>query len=213
MRTRPLALTSAALALVASLAAGAAPAFAVKRPSCSAGSTLGLTKSARAFSVTTASVRRVYGCSTTTRKVTYLGRAGNDGGEGVDASVIAVTGPRVAYVRNACSDNGCSETVLVYDLKTRAQRSVAQATPAEMQSKVTDIVLSTKGVVGWISEDRQGDPAVATARFVVARQPGLFRGTPVVPIATGLDIAPRSLALAQTTLYWTQGTAKSAPLP
>jgi len=32
-------------------------------------------------------------------------------------------------------------------------------------------------------------------------------------LAAGLDIIRGSLALAGNTLYWTQGTAKSAPLP
>ena len=217
MSTRQLAPTGAAIAVLASLAAGVAPALAVSRPSCSAGSTLGITKSARAFVVRTAGIRRVYGCSTSTRRVSYLGRGselGEDRAEGVDTSVVAVSEPRVAYVRNGCSDDGCSETVFVYDLKTRRQRSVAQATPAEQESKVVDIVLNTNGVVGWISEDRVGDPPVAVTRYVIARQPGLFRGIKVIPIATGLDIARGSLALAGNTLYWTQGgVAKAAPLP
>ena len=215
MRTRQLALTGAAIAILASLAWGASPAFSVSRPACSAGRTIDISKSARVFVVTKASIRRVYGCSTSSRRVSYLGRRG-DPGEGVDR--VTVTGRRVAYVRNtACSDEACSETVVVYDLKARKQLSVAHATPGETLSVVRDIVLSTKGVVGWISEARDREnPNVLTAVYVAARQPGLFRATKVVPLATGLNISILSLALAGTTLYWeTQGptAANSAPLP
>jgi len=213
MRARPVAAAGAAIAVLAAAAGGASPALAATDPSCSAGSTLGVTKSARVFKTTVRNRLRVYGCSTTTKKRSYLGTAANDGGEGIDTSLIAVAGPRVAYVRQTCWDSGCSETVLVFDLKTRKDRSVAQVTPGDLNNKLTNIVLSATGVVGWIAEDRQGDPGVPTARFVVARQPGLFRGIDVVPIATSLDIVSGSLALGRNTLYWLQPTAQSTTLP
>jgi len=205
MRTRKLALTGAATAILASLAAGASPALAVSKPSCSAGSTLAISKSARVFVVKTGHVRRVYGCATGSGKARYFGRVG---GESVDTSVIAVTGPRVAYVLTSCSETGCQQTVLVYDLKKRKEVSFSAAAPADVDQQVTDILLARDGTVAWIGEE-QASGSAATARFVLARTPG----KPPATLASGLDIVPGSLALAGTTLYWTQGTARSAPLP
>jgi len=207
MRTRQLALTGAAIAVLASLAGGASPALASKA-SCSAGSTLAISNSARVFVVKRGSARRVYGCSTRTFRRTYLGRAG---GEGVDTSVIAVKGRRVAYVRTFCGEGGCGQSVFVYDLTKREDVSGSEAAPGGGSHEVTDILLSRNGTVAWIVEAI--DPSDLKSRHVSAREPGKGVGKPLVPIATGLDIVSGSLALAGTTLYWTQGTAKSAPLP
>jgi hypothetical protein len=52
------------------------------------------------------------------KRISYLGRTG---GEAIDPSVIAVAGPRVAYVRTFCGEGGCLLRVFVYDLKQRKE--------------------------------------------------------------------------------------------
>lgn len=191
MRTRQLALTSAAIALLASLGVWVSPALAA--PSCSSGSTLAISKSARVFQVRDGSIRRLYGCSTSTRKRSYLGRVG---GEGVDTSVIAVTGPRVAYVRNSCGEGGCQQSVLIRDLKKRKDLLAAPATPGDVDQKVTDLRLGRFGFVAWIAEE---NPDAPTARYVFARK----LGQPVDLLASGLNIVRGSLALGESNrLYW-----------
>lgn len=204
MRALQLTFTSTAVALVASLAGGPSPALAV--PSCSSGSTLAISKSARVFQVKLGSIRRVYGCSTSTQKRSYLGRAGS---VDLDTSALALSGPRIAYVRTFCNEAGCRKNVLVRDLKTR-KRLLWVATASGDDQKVTDLVLSKSGTVAWIVEL---NPDAPTARYVSSASKGQPLGQPVLVLANGLDIIPGSLALAGTTLYWTQATAKSMLLP
>lgn len=119
MRIRQLAVAGAAITTFASLAGGAAPALAASTVSCSTkGSTIATTNNARVFKVTVRKIPRLYGCATVTKRISYLGRTG---GEGIDPSVIAVAGPRVAYVRTFCGEGGCLLRVFVYDLKQRKE--------------------------------------------------------------------------------------------
>jgi hypothetical protein len=208
MRPRQLAL-AATIAAATSLAAGAAAAPAATKITCATkGSTLAAGPSARVFTAGTGSARRVYGCATSANKLRNLGKAA---GEGVDTKLVAVTGVRVAYVISSCGDTGCQQSVLVRDLKTGKSVSAALAAPGDVEQKVTDLVLSRTGTVGWISEER-ADSGAATKRYVSTRKPGSFTGIPVVPVATGLDIVAGSLALAGSTLYWTQVVPKSTAI-
>lgn len=204
MRTRQLALTGADIALLALGAGGASPALAASQPSCSSGSTLAVSKSARVFQVKRAGILRLYGCSNNKR--TYLGRVGS---KDRDTSVLAVNGPRVAYVRTFCQGGPCIKNVLVHDLKKRKRVSWMAAAPGNFDDqKVTDLVLTRSGSVAWITDV---NPDAPTARYVARK--GLPPEQPTLVLAAGLDIIRGSLALAGNTLYWTQGTAKSAPLP
>jgi hypothetical protein len=208
MNLRQLALATG-IAATASLIAGVTAAPAATKVTCATkGSTLAAGPSARVFTAGSGSARRVYGCSTSANKPRNLGRPG---GEGVDTSVVAVSGARVAYVITSCSDTGCQQSVLVRNLKTNTAVSAALAAPGDVDQKVTDVVLSKAGTVGWISEERNGT-GVATQRYVSTRKPGTFTGIAVVPIATGLDIVAGSLALGGSTMYWTQAGPKSAAL-
>jgi len=211
MKPHQLALTGTAIAVLASLAGGASPALAASKPSCSAGTTLAVGKSARVFRTRIGHHRRVYGCSVSTKKVSFLGALGIE--DAVDTSVLAVNGSRVAYVRTTgCHDQGCWQTVYVRDLKQRKLLSAVTATPGEVDRKqVTDIVLTRSGTVAWIGEAATN--GLGFVRFVLVRKPGQPLDQPTLVLSAGLDIVRGSLALAGNTLYWTQGTAKSAPLP
>lgn len=77
---------------------------------------------------------------------------------------------------------------------------------------VTDLVARSDGALAWIVSVRnpQGAPE-GTTRLQVRSSTS---GTGSDLLADGEDIAPRSLALAGSTLYWTQGAApRSAALP
>lgn len=74
--------------------------------------------------------------------------------------------------------------------------------------RVTSLVLTPNGRAAWIvgPTDAQGTYAVHTTDHAT-------RSTTSV-VASGADIAPRSLAVAGGVLYWTQGsTARSALFP
>lgn len=203
-------LTPACAAVLVGMGAWVAPAAAATR--CSkAGGTLAQTASARVFVAQSNSVRRVFGCATGQRNARSLGRAG---GEGVDTTHLALVGARVAYVLRSCSEGGCSASVLVYDLKQRKDVSAALAAPNDNADQdVTDIVLTRRGTVAWISEEHAAGMAPVTARYVAYREPGKGIGIPATPVATGIDIVAGSLALAGRILYWTQGTPRAALLP
>jgi len=206
MRTRQLALTGAGIALLALGAGGTSPALAASQPSCSSGSTLAVSKSARVFEVKRAGIRRLYGCSNNQR--TYLGRVGS---KDRDTSALAVNGPRVAYVRTFCQEGPCVKNVLVHDLRKRKPVLSMAAAPGNFDDqKVTDLVLTGSGSVAWITDV---NPDAPTARYVVAARKGLPLGQPPLVLAAGLDIVRGSLALAGNTLYFLQPTAKSAVLP
>ncbi|HVF79982.1 MAG TPA: hypothetical protein VNA28_16940 [Solirubrobacteraceae bacterium] len=197
----------AALVATAMLAGAAGPASGAAKVTCSTkGTTIAAGTGARVFIVKSGATRRVYGCSTSARKLRTLGRAE---GEGVVAKTLTVNGPRVAYALRACGETGCQQSVLVRDLKTGKSVSAALSAPGDVEQEVSDILLSRTGTVAWIAEERS-EAGAATARYVSSRKPGAFTGIPVVPHATGLDIAAGSLALAGNTLYWTQGAVPRA---
>jgi hypothetical protein len=213
MGTRRLTSAAALAAIVstATLAGGASPAAAAAaaaaKVTCSTkGTTLAAAASARVFVAKSGATRRVYGCSTSARKLRTLGPAD---GEGVVTRTLTVNGPRVAYTLRSCGETGCQQSVLVRDLKTNTSVSAALSAPGDVEQEVTDILLSRTGTVAWISEERS-EAGAATARYVSTRKPGSFTGIPVVPLATGLDIVAGSLALAGNTLYWTQAAVARA---
>lgn len=203
-------LVAASVAVLLGMGAWVTPASAATR--CSkAGGTLAQTAGARVFVAQSNTLRRVFGCAAGQKNARSLGRAG---GEGVDTKHLALVGSRVAYVRQSCSEGGCSASVLVYDLKRRTSVSAAFAAPNDnTDQNVTDIVLSKKGTVAWISEEHAAGMDPVTARYVAYREPGTGVGIPATPVATGLDILPGTLALAGRVLYWTQVTAKAVLLP
>jgi hypothetical protein len=76
-------------------------------------------------------------------------------------------------------------------------------------SDVTDLVLRGDGALAWIVEIR--NTVDSGPRYQVRASLG---GTVSTLVSEGGDIVPGSLALAGSTLYWTQaGTPHSTRLP
>jgi len=131
--------------------------------------------------------------------------------------------------------------VVVRDLRTdRVLRKVPTGTPLRAEQgevgvgRVQSMVVKRDGVVAWIAADNQRSPG---ERLVTPPCELLPTGASICPgprakppfissydvyasgrrgtrlLASGTDVAPHSLKLAASTLYWTQGgTPMSAPL-
>jgi hypothetical protein len=122
---------------------------------------------------------------------------------GVRGEVMA--GPIVAYeqVKTLCDPN-CVWRVLVRDLRTgrllRDEPTGTSTNPAYIErvgiAPTTSIVVKNNGSVAWIVDagGAEGGYQLHAADRMGSRL-----------ITSGTDIDPKSLALAASTLYWTQG--------
>jgi hypothetical protein len=119
-------------------------------------------------------------------------------GEETD-DVPTLSGPYLAYSVNDCPGTGdeCYADMRVLDLRNGKRRRPVNAFGAESDDTfVTDIVLDTRGDVGWIAES--DNPRLLTEVRVATS-----RGVRTVDSAR--DIARHSLARAGRRIYWMRG--------
>lgn len=191
----------AGLLLVVSTADGP-QADAQARASCrTAGSTIDAGPGGRVFKGRTRDPGRVYLCSYRTRSRTAIGW--DDCFNALGVVEVRFTRRFVALGLWSCAPGGTSATV---DLRSTASgRRVRRILrpggddPGELEY-VTDLVVRCDGALAWIIELR--DTAGSQARYQVRSS---LSGTASTILAEGNDIAAGSLALAGSTLYWTQG--------
>lgn len=146
----------------------------------------------------------VYGCVYGHRHAYLLGsepRFSSQGGEGIGSETIA--GTTVAFQSDSATSENARRTIVVVDLRTgRSLRSITPGGPGF----VTAIVVKSDGAVAWIVETKS-EPASAENHQMkhseYAVEAADKSGNRV--LATGPGIDPSSLALAGSTLYWTQG--------
>jgi hypothetical protein len=129
--------------------------------------------------------------------------------------MATLSGPVVAYeVASATGAEGQAQTVsftvVVRDLRGgRVLHDVPSGTPAANPfavgvGRTVAVVVKSDGAVAWIAK---APPYEGTYQLHAVDKSGSR------VLATGADIDPSSLALAGSTLYWTQGgKPMSAPL-
>ena len=136
-----------------------------------------------------------------------------DGERGKDSGSTrrpTAAGRFVAYIALTDQPTG---PIFVWNSRTGATRVFSAINASELRAHgsappVTSLVLTPSGRAAWIvgPTDAQGTHVVRTTDHAT-------RSTTSV-VASGTDIAPRSLAVADGVLYWTQGsTARSALFP
>jgi hypothetical protein len=166
--------------------------------------------------------RRIYGCAYGHRGAYFLGvepyrevtKYMNEGYFG-DLHIV-LAGPLVAYEHYARGEglNNSREEVVVRDLRTGTRlrdeptgRAKIPGPEPELEFGIGDttaIVVKGDGSVAWIVETRDAD-----GRYQVHAVDAV--GSRL--LASGADINPTSLALAENTLYWTQGgQPQAAPI-
>jgi hypothetical protein len=154
----------------------------------------------------------VFGCAYRSKHRYLLGPVpygSATGGEGVEPEALA--GSIVAYGHMVIVGSTGEWTVVVRDLRNgRVLRKAPTGVPVKAEpsslgiGRAVAIVLKTDGSVAWIVETDQenGEYQVHAVDKSGSRT-----------LASGADVAPTSLALAGSTLYWTQGgKPRSAPL-
>lgn len=153
---------------------------------------------------------RVFFCSQRTGRRSALGW--DDCFNAAEVQLVRVSRRLLAVDLFSCGPGG---TVSTIDLRRtgngrRVRRLEAAPGPAALGAlaDLTDLVLRADGALAWIVELRAA--ATSPPRYEVRRA---LRGAAPELVAQGPDIAPGSLALAGSTLYWTQaGTPRSSPL-
>ncbi len=153
----------------------------------------------------------VYGCAYKTGRPRALGGVSSqqergEGGPGGESGVLKATlaGPIVAYAKSDSYETGGSRNLIVVrDLRTgRVLHEVPNGTPVKPEppsegiGTVVALVVKADGSVAWIVGT---DPEDGTYQVHALDKAGNR------VLAEGADIAPGSLALAGSTLYWTQG--------
>lgn len=151
----------------------------------------------------------VYGCTLARGRVFRLGEFPTEGSCGpsgcIDIKQETLTGTLVAYERFSTDGEGESSFwIIVRDLRSgRTLHRVPTGTPVSPNTQVTgngfasDIAVKGDGAVAWINENEVGKAIEYQVHALDRTGNRLF--------ATGTDIDPHSLALAGSTLYWTQG--------
>jgi hypothetical protein len=155
----------------------------------------------------------IYGCTYGQGRSYEFGQVpecggGQGGCAGVTHEILA--GPMVAYELFA-HQNGIHSSseweVLVRDLRTgrllhREPTGTRTTTPGDVGAGPTiAIVVKSDGAVAWTNDDERSYEVHAVDK------------TGSRLLASGSDVDPHSLALADSTLYWTQGGQPfSAPL-
>jgi hypothetical protein len=174
-----------------------------------------------------------FGCAFSSGRVVALGELEEEvltpgGGGGVKRGSLTLAGSMVAYdyseVGQSRSQFACStsvEDVVVQNLRTgKRVHTLPSGTPTARRPStgkcppdvgigpVESLVLESDGAVAWIAQD-----AVEELGSPYSYQVHAVDGSGSRVVAVGTDIEPRSLALAGSTLYWTQGgKPMSAPL-
>jgi hypothetical protein len=165
---------------------------------------------------------KVYGCAYGHKRSYGLGlpfAASGTAGGGVDEETLA--GPVVAYEESAGSETSAVEggsgfaVVVVRDLRTaRVLHRVPTGTPSVPDPShvgvgaVVALVVKSNGAVAWIVHNLKR--STEKSSYYEVHELDKAGGT---VLASGMEIAPHSLALAGSTLYWTQGgKPASAPL-
>jgi hypothetical protein len=182
--------------------AGGQQAAAQPRADCrTAGSTIDAGPGGRVYLRPTREADRVYLCSYRTGRRTAIGW--DDCFDAAGVVEVAFTRRFVALGLWSCAPGGTSATVELRNTASgrRVRRILRPGgdDPGELEY-VTDLVVRRNGALAWIIELR--DSADSPARYQVRSSPG---GTSSTILAEGSDIAAGSLALAGSTLYWTQG--------
>jgi hypothetical protein len=198
------------LALAALAVAAVAPSAALDRPAkrradCrTAGTTIDAGPGGRVFYRPTRDPNPVYFCSYRTRRRTMIGS--DDCFQSAQVELTRFSRRFLAVDINSCSPG---VTTSELDLRrTRDGRRVrwVAAVPGPVvpfsAGDVTDLVLRGDGALAWIVAIF--DTASSPPRYQVRTS---LRGTGSTLLAEGTDIASGSLALAGSTLYWTQAGA------
>jgi hypothetical protein len=218
MRRNALTTTSAIsmLALLLSASAGAAHSPHPASEKCRRGRGHTIVANARAQlyeAENKLSEHEIYGCAYGGRQVYGLGplpSGSSSGAGGVEEEVL--TGTIAAYEKFSITSNTPNSSgpsswlVIVRDLRTgRVLHRVPTGTstsPEDVGGGFTSgIVVKNDGAVAWIVEIRYHP--VEFEIHVVDRQ-----GSRI--LASGTNVDPQSLALAGSTLYWTQGGKPSS---
>jgi hypothetical protein len=190
-------------------AAGSAAAPARAAGCRTAGRTIDAGPGGRVFYRLTGNPDRVYLCSYGTGRRTPIGW--DDCFNAAEVQLTRFSRRFLAADTFSCGPGGTASTLYLRRTRDgRRVRRVAAAAPSVPGSlaDVTDLVLRGDGTMAWIVELR--DSPAASPRYEL-RSSGSGASSSV--LAQGVDIAPGSLALAGSTLYWTQaGAPQSAPL-
>jgi hypothetical protein len=177
---------------------------AARAPSCThaVGRTLSADAAAVVYEVPEAVA--IFGCVVGKHRSYFLGPppfGTPDGAAGVELPTLA--GPIVAYGHDKIGESFKEWLVMVRDLRTgRVLRRLPTGTPVNPRPSVTGIGVITSlavkanGAVAWI---------VQTTEENGSYQVHAVDGSGARLLASGADVAPASLALAASTLYWTQG--------
>lgn len=196
------------LAVATSDVAAAAPA----RSGCTlSGTTINAGPGGRVFFHSTRETDRIFLCSYRTARRTPLGT--DDCFNSIEVELTRFSRRLLAVGLLSCGPGGSVSTIDVR--RTRDGRRIrrVRAVPAppfmpDAFMRLTDLVLRGDGALAWIVEIR--DTAAASPRYQVRAS---LRGTGSTLLTEGADIASGSLALAGSTLYWTQaGAPQSASL-
>lgn len=121
-----------------------------------------------------------------------------------------LAGVYVAYVRFNVEYDLADARVVVRDLRSGrvVHRADAAHRTVPVDASVSDLVLSQTGAAAWITRDESTNPF---QHFEVWKADS--HASQPVELDSGPDIAPGSLALSQSTVYWTSaGQPRAAPL-
>jgi hypothetical protein len=200
------------LGLAASDVAAAAPGSAPGRPGCHlTGTTIDAGPGGRVFIRATREIDRVLLCSYRTGRRTPLGT--DDCFNSIEVELTRFSRRLLAVGLLSCGPGGSVATLDVRRTRNGRRIRRVRAVPAPpflpgALMRLTDLVLRGDGALAWIVETR--DTATAPPRYQVRTSLG---GSESTLLAEGADIAPGSLALARSTLYWTQaGAPRSSAL-
>jgi len=158
----------------------------------------------------------VYGCSYKTKRSHRLGEAPSTaGGPGAAGGVRLETldGTMAAYSTGSCRPGTAGSVVVVRDLSSGAVvHCIPSGTPAHPEPPRTEdgltfsqvgigpvesLLVKSDGAVAWIAQD----DFVGHSSYQVHA----LDKTGSRVLAEGPEVEPHSLALAGSTLYWTQG--------
>ncbi len=153
---------------------------------------------------------RYVACHGRTTKPLFLGGADCFNAQAPSQFVLARRW--LGYVSTSCDTVSGSDTVAVFDLRSRRRRVWAIATPTAAAAQdpythVADVALARTGEIAWIASYLTG----GTRTYEVRRSTPV-RGESVL-LDSGPDVAADSLAAGANLVYWTRGgAARSAPL-